>query len=47
MERLVEHYRSISGEHPDWDEYLAVMIKQPRCLIRIRPTKAGTTVFAR
>jgi PPOX class probable F420-dependent enzyme len=45
MESLVEYYRSISGEHPDWDEYRAAMIKQRRCLIRITPTKAGPTVF--
>jgi hypothetical protein len=41
MEPLVEYYRSISGEHPDWDDYRAAMIKQRRCLIRITPTKAG------
>lgn len=45
MEPLVEYYRSISGEHPDWDDYRAAMIKQGRCLIRITPTKAGPTVF--
>ena len=45
MEALVEYYRSISGEHPDWDEYRTAMIKQRRCLIRITPTKAGPTVF--
>ena len=44
MEPLVEYYRSISGEHPDWDDYRTAMIKQ-RCLIRITPTKAGPTVF--
>jgi PPOX class probable F420-dependent enzyme len=44
MEPLVEYYRSISGEHPDWDDYRAAMIKQGRCLIRITPTKAGPTV---
>jgi len=45
MEPLVEYYRSISGEHPDWDDYRAAMIKQGRCLIRITPRKAGPTVF--
>jgi hypothetical protein len=45
MEPLVEYYRSISGEHPDWDDYRAAMIKQRRCLIRITPTKAGRTVL--
>jgi len=45
MEPLVEYYRSISGEHPDWDDYRTAMIKQRRCLIRITPTNAGPTVF--
>jgi hypothetical protein len=45
VEPLMEYYRSISGEHPDWDDYRAAMIKQGRCLIRITPTKAGPTVF--
>ncbi len=45
LEPLVEYYRSISGEHPDWDDYRAAMIKQRRCLIRITPMKAGPTVF--
>jgi PPOX class probable F420-dependent enzyme len=45
MEPLVEYYRAISGEHPDWDDYRAAMIKQRRCLIRITPTKAGPTFF--
>jgi len=44
MEPLVEYYRSISGEHPDWDEYRTAMIKQHRCVIRITPTKAGPTI---
>jgi hypothetical protein len=42
---LVVYYRSISGEHPDWNDYRTAMIKQRRCLIRITPTKAGPTVF--
>jgi PPOX class probable F420-dependent enzyme len=45
MEPLVDYYRSISGEHPDWDDYRSAMIKQGRCLIRITPTKAGPRVF--
>ena len=44
MEPLVEYYRSISGEHPDWDDYRAAMTKQRRCLIRITPKTAGPTV---
>lgn len=39
VEALVDYYRSISGEHPDWDEYREAMRKQGKCLIRITPTR--------
>jgi PPOX class probable F420-dependent enzyme len=32
---LIEYYRCISGEHPDWDEYAAAMTKQGKCLVRV------------
>ncbi len=35
LEPLVEYFRSLSGEHPDWDEYRAAMTRQQKCLIRI------------
>jgi PPOX class probable F420-dependent enzyme len=35
LEPLVEYFRSISGEHPDWDEYAAAMQRQGKCLIRV------------
>jgi PPOX class probable F420-dependent enzyme len=35
LEPLVEYYRYISGEHPDWAEYRAAMVRQGKCLIRI------------
>ncbi|WP_328339680.1 PPOX class F420-dependent oxidoreductase [Micromonospora sp. NBC_00421] len=35
LEPLVEYFRSISGEHPDWDEYRAAMTAQGKSLIRI------------
>ncbi|MCW2872153.1 PPOX class F420-dependent oxidoreductase [Actinacidiphila oryziradicis] len=41
VEPLVEYYRTISGEHPDWDEYRAAMLKQGKSLIRITPTRWG------
>jgi PPOX class probable F420-dependent enzyme len=41
MEPLVEYYRSVSGEHPDWDDYRAAMERDRRVLIRIEPTRAG------
>ena len=44
MESLVEYYRRISGEHPDWDEYRAAMERDQRVLLRITITKAGPKV---
>ena len=38
---LVEYYRSISGEHPNWDEYRQAMADQGKCLIVVRPTRWG------
>ena len=37
LEALVDYYRCIAGEHPDWDEYRAAMTKQGKSLIRITP----------
>ncbi|GAA1702642.1 TIGR03618 family F420-dependent PPOX class oxidoreductase [Kribbella yunnanensis] len=39
VEPLVDYYRSIAGEHPDWDEYREAMQAQGKCLIRITPTR--------
>jgi hypothetical protein len=41
LEPLVEYYRSISGEHPDWDDYRAAMVRQGKSLIRVTPTRWG------
>ena len=41
LEPLVEYFRSISGEHPDWDEYRAGDGRQGKCLIRVTPTRWG------
>ena len=41
LEPLVEYYRSISGEHPDWDEYRAAMRRQGKSLLRITLTGWG------
>ena len=35
IEPLVDYYRSISGEHPDWDEYRHAMQEQGKSLIRV------------
>ena len=35
LEPLVDYYRSISGEHPDWDEYRQAMVTQNKSLLRL------------
>jgi PPOX class probable F420-dependent enzyme len=39
IEPLVEYYRSIAGEHPDWDEYREAMVRQNKSLLRITPER--------
>ena len=41
VEPLVEYYRCIAGEHPDWDEYRRAMVEQGKSLIRVTPTRWG------
>jgi PPOX class probable F420-dependent enzyme len=39
LDPLVEYFRSISGEHPDWDSYRQAMVDQGKALIRITPAR--------
>ncbi|MGV0849316.1 PPOX class F420-dependent oxidoreductase [Mycolicibacterium phlei] len=41
VEPLVDYYRVIAGEHPDWAEYRQAMIDQGKCLIRVTPRRWG------
>lgn len=41
VEPLVEYFRVISGEHPNWDEYREAMRKQGKCLIRVTVDRWG------
>ena len=41
LEPLVDYYRSISGEHPDWAEYRSAMVRQGKALLRITITGWG------
>ena len=41
VEPLVEYFRVISGEHPNWDEYRDAMRKQGKCLIRVTVDRWG------
>jgi hypothetical protein len=41
VEPLVDYFRSISGEHPDWDEYRRAMNEQRRVLLAIAIEHVG------
>jgi PPOX class probable F420-dependent enzyme len=41
IEPLVEYFRSISGEHPDWDEYRVAMQRQGKSLLRVTIERWG------
>ena len=41
LEQLVAYYRSVSGEHPDWDDYRAAMVRDRRVIVAITPERAG------
>ncbi|MFA9446585.1 PPOX class F420-dependent oxidoreductase [Egicoccus sp. AB-alg6-2] len=44
IEPLVDYYRRVSGEHPDWDEYRDAMRRDRRVLLRIALASAGPDV---
>jgi hypothetical protein len=35
VEELIEVFRAISGEHPDWQEYREAMVADKRIVLRI------------
>lgn len=37
---LVDHYRQVAGEHEDWEEYRAAMVRDGRCLVTLAVTSA-------
>ncbi len=41
LDAFVDYYRSISGEHPDWDDYRAAMLRQGKVLLRVTPERWG------
>jgi PPOX class probable F420-dependent enzyme len=41
LDGLVEYFRSISGEHPDWDDYRAAMQRQGKVLLRLTIERWG------
>jgi PPOX class probable F420-dependent enzyme len=44
VEELVEHYRAINGEHPDWDEFRQAMVDEQRLILRFTVTRTYGTV---
>jgi PPOX class probable F420-dependent enzyme len=44
MDLLVDYYRRIAGEHPDWADYRAAMTRDQRVILRITLTRAGPDV---
>jgi PPOX class probable F420-dependent enzyme len=41
LDLLVDYYRLVGGEHPDWDDYRAAMVREQRVLVRVTIAKAG------
>ena len=41
LDGLVDYYRGISGEHPDWDEYREAMARQGKSLLRVTVERWG------
>jgi PPOX class probable F420-dependent enzyme len=40
VEGLITLYRSVSGEHPDWDEFRQAMVQDKRLIIQVQPERA-------
>jgi PPOX class probable F420-dependent enzyme len=43
LEPLVDYYRSVSGEHPDWQDYRDAMAREQRVLLRLTVDRSGPT----
>jgi PPOX class probable F420-dependent enzyme len=41
LDLLVDYYRKAAGEHPDWDDYRAAMVRDRRVLLRLTPDTVG------
>lgn len=37
---LVDYYRAVSGEHDDWGDYRAAMVREQRLVVSLTPTRA-------
>ena len=41
MDTLVRYYRHVSGEHPDWADYRAAMVREKRVILRMTIERVG------
>ena len=41
VEPLVDYFRAIAGEHPDWEEYREAMVRQGKSLLRVTIERWG------
>lgn len=46
MEPLVSYYRSVAGEHPDWNEYREAMRREERVLLRMQARRVGPSRYS-
>lgn len=44
MDLLVDYYRMTSGEHPDWSDYRAAMVRDRRVIIRVTLSRVGPSI---
>ncbi|MBD32812.1 MAG: PPOX class F420-dependent enzyme [Acidimicrobiaceae bacterium] len=44
MDLLVNYYRTLSGEHPDWDDYRRAMTEDQRCIVKFEIEAAGPDI---
>jgi PPOX class probable F420-dependent enzyme len=44
MDMLVDLYRQVAGEHPDWSEFRQAMVDQRRVILALTPERAGPDV---
>jgi PPOX class probable F420-dependent enzyme len=47
VEALIDLYRAMAGEHPDWDDYRRAMVDEQRVVVTLRPTHAYGMVRSR
>lgn len=44
MDGLVDYYRQVAGEHPDWNDYRSAMVREQRVLLRVSMERVGPTL---